>query len=508
MSELKKSLLISFLNKYSILVITIISSMIIARLLTPQEIGIFSVSASLIGIAHTIRDFGVTNYLIQVKEISDDKIKSAFTITALMAWSIAGLLFIAKNTIADFYNQPELIVLVQILSLNFIILPFSSITIALLKREMKFGKLYKITVIAALAQAITNITLAWLDYGFYSLAWGGFANVFTTAIVAQTILPNFSNFRCSFKATKPIINIGGQLSISSLANEAGNYAPDLIIGKIMGFVSVGLYSRALGFVSLIEHTLTDAIRPILLPYFSKANRENNNIKDIFLKITNYYLAVTLPLLGLIALLAYPMVRLLYGPQWDSAIPIAQVLCLAMAFKSLNFLMSSATLSLGYANRIMTAQLIYQFLRITAILYGALHSLLTIAISLAVIEFFGFFIFYSKMKDTNISFNNVIYLALKNITVLLLVIIPSIIAYLIQINYASIDILSIFNNPLLIYEQRIIIQKQLSTLDNLYLITTTSSVAFFSWLLVISVLQRKLCEELLPLITKNLFRREL
>lgn len=499
MSDLKKSLFFSFLNKYSILLITIVSGTIIARLLTPEEIGIFSVGASLIGVAHTLRDFGVSNYLIQVKEISDDKIKSAFTITLLMAWSIAGLLFMTKESVAEFYNQAGLIDLIQILSLNFLILPFTSISIALLKREMKFGKLYKITVIATLTHAITTTTLAWLGYGFYSLAWGGFANVFMTAILAQIVLPNHSNFRYSFKAIKPIISFGGQASISSLANEAGNYAPDLIIGKIMGFVSVGQYSRALGFVSLIEHTLTDAINPILLPYFSKELRENRDIKDIFLKITNYYLSVTLPLLGLIALLAYPMVRLLYGSQWDSAIPIAQILCLAMAFKCLNFLMGSVILSLGQANQVMRAQLIYQFLRISVILYGVMHSLLFIAASLVVIEFFGFFIFYSKIRNTNIGLFNITYLAIKNTLILLLVIIPASITYLVHINYGLIDMAIIFTDPLLIYKQCSIIPKSFSTLENLYLLITTSSVALFSWIIVISIFQNDLWNELIKLL---------
>ena len=77
----------------------------------------------------------------------------------------------------------------------------------------------------------------------------------------------------------------------------------------MGFLSVGLFSRALGFVSLIEHTLTDAIHPVILPYFSQKNRENNDPNDInatFLKCSNYYLAVAFPLL------AYPMIQTLYG----------------------------------------------------------------------------------------------------------------------------------------------------------------------------------------------------
>jgi O-antigen/teichoic acid export membrane protein len=492
MSELRKSLLISFFNKYSILAITIISSMIIARLLTPEEIGVFSVGASLIGVAHTLRDFGVSNYLVQVKEISAGKIRSAFTVAVLMAWSIAGLLFLTRHMIADFYHQPALDTIILILFLNFLILPFSSVTIALLKREMKFALIYKVTVLAALIQAITVITLVWLGYGSYSLAWGGVANVFTTAVLLQIAHPNFSNFKPSFLAIKPIISFGGQLSISSLANEMGSNAPDLIIGKIIGFSSAGIYSRAMGFVSIVEKSFTDAIYPVLLPFFSKENRENRDIKSLFLTITNYYLSITLPLLGLIAILAYPMVRLLYGSQWDNAVPIAQTLCLAMAFKSLNFLMGAAILSLGRAKQLMTAQLMYQLIRVAAVMYGALHSLSMIATSIVVAEFIGFFIFFSKIKVINVGLRDMLRPVIKNTFICLWVVIPSFIIYFISINYESLILI----DPLSIVDKHTFVPVFVSELKNLYLITLTSIMAFIVWLLLISKLQQDLWKALL------------
>jgi O-antigen/teichoic acid export membrane protein len=471
--------------------------MIIARLLTPKEIGIFSVGASLIGIAHTLRDFGVSNYLIQVKDLSTDKIKSAFSLTALMAWLIAAILFFTKTIIADFYNQPELTNVVQIMALSFIILPFSSITIALLKRDMKFGEIYKITVIAACIQAITTITMAWLGYGFYSLAWGGFANVLATTILAQIVMPSFSNFRFSLKNCKPIFSFGGKLSITSLAYETGNYAPDLIIGKLLGFAPAGFYSRALGFVNIIEHTLTDAIRPVMLPYFSKQYREKGDIKEVFLKIANYYLAVTLPLLCLIALLAYPMIRLLYGSQWDAAIPIAQILCLAMAFKSLNFLTASAILAKGNAGKIMKAQLSYQCLRIIAILYGALESLEAIARNLVIVECIGFFIFYSQLRETKLNLFQLLSIVFKNLLLALLSTIPALLIYLLLINRLPID----YNNTLTLIkeydystlnmENISFYPKETNELDNLKLILTISSIMFFSWLINIYLSQKEI-----------------
>lgn len=485
MSELKSSLFISFLNKYTTLIITITSSMIIARLLTPGEIGTFSVGASLIGVAHTIRDFGVSNYLIQEKQISENKIRSAFTLTALMAWTISGLLLSFRTNIADFYNNTDLCNIIIILSINFIILPFSSVSIALLKRELKFKLIYKLSIIASVSQAITTLTLATFGYSYYSLAWGGVANVASTVLLSQLANPHWSYFVPNFSNIRTVIGFGGQSSVSSLANEFGNNAPDLIIGKIMGFTAVGTYSRALGFISIIEQCFTDAIYPVLLPFFSKENRQDGDIKQPFLMIANYYLAITLPLLSLIAVLAYPMIRLLYGSQWHQSVPIAQILCFAMAFKSLNFLMGAAILSIGNAKELMKIQLLYLAIRLSAISYGTLYNLTTIATCIVAAEFIGFFIFFSKLRSIKIKLNTLLRIIIKNLFISFLTLITSLATYQFYI-YNPNGI----NGP--ISNGKYLLSPTFpSDIENLYLILVTSFIALCTWLYLIKKLQNEL-----------------
>ncbi len=499
MSEFRKSLLISFLNKYSILLITIVSSMIIARLLTPSEIGLFSVAASMIGIAHALRDFGISNYLIQTKELTLEKTRTAFTLTTIMAWLIAAGLFFSRNAIALFYQKPDLADILAILALNFIILPFSSITVALLKRDMRFGKIYWITLIGSLCQAGTTLLLAWQGYSFYSLAWGGVANVLATAIAAQLLLAEFAHFRLTLAGWKPMVDFGGKLSISSLANEAGNYSPDIVIGKILDFTAVGFYSRAMGFVSLIEHTLTDAIRPVLLPHFSREHRENRALNLSFLKIANLYLAVVLPLLALIALLAYPMIRILYGNQWDQAVPLAQILCLAMAFKSLNFLMSSVILAMGQAGRVMRAQLLYQLVKITAILYGALHGLVVIAQCLVIVEILGFFIFFSKLRGTDISFIKLVGITTKNAILALLVMALPVWVCLKLANPGLIEQFSWTFDSLAAVLPTLFLFPDTAQPENILITGATSLTMAICWLLIFLLFHQELRKELIGLI---------
>lgn len=170
MTSLRISLLISLAEKYSVTVINIGSTLIIARLLLPEEIGIYAVGMAFVAVAHTLRDFGAANYLIQEKELTQNRIRTAAGITMLLAWSMALMLALGSGWIAVFYNRPETRSVMLILSLSFLVIPFSSPTLALLRHNMSFKALYQIRIISAVVHSFTAVVLAWQGYSFASLA--------------------------------------------------------------------------------------------------------------------------------------------------------------------------------------------------------------------------------------------------------------------------------------------------------------------------------------------------
>ncbi|MCW8890541.1 MAG: oligosaccharide flippase family protein, partial [Sedimenticola sp.] len=105
------------------MVIQIISTLILARILTPEEIGIYSLGAVVIGFAQMIRDFGVSNYLIQEKELTQDRIRTAFGVTVIIAWTAAALLLLFSDTFAAFYDQPGVSSVISIMSISLFFIP-------------------------------------------------------------------------------------------------------------------------------------------------------------------------------------------------------------------------------------------------------------------------------------------------------------------------------------------------------------------------------------------------
>lgn len=113
MISIRKAVIISFAENYSTMFIGIIGIMLIARLLTPAEIGIYSVASAVTGIAQMMRDFGVSNYLIQERELTRERIQTALTIAIITSWAAGGILYFSSSWVAVFYDEPGLADLVK-----------------------------------------------------------------------------------------------------------------------------------------------------------------------------------------------------------------------------------------------------------------------------------------------------------------------------------------------------------------------------------------------------------
>lgn len=391
MSNVHKSFIFSFAEKYSQMVIQIVTSLVLARILTPHDIGVFSVGAAIISIAHTLRDFGVSNFLVQTKEITKPIIRTAFGITLVTSITIALVILLSRNLLAEYYREPAIEEIMLLLSLNFFIIPFSSVNIALLKRELRMDAIYKINILSQLAQSTAAIVLALKGFGFMSLAWSGIAGIVCTVIVASFYHPQYAFIFPSFTASKKVLSFSSLSTLSSLVYVISNSAADLIIGKVLNFASVGMFSRANGLVSIVEKGTLEGIHPVMLPYYSRQNRSNYPLSKSFIKAVNYQVSVIWPILGVIAILTYPIIGLLYGATWLEASTSASYLCLALAARCWSNFAGSALIASGHPGKIAMAQIFYQPAKLVMIYIGAQISIETVAKGLALAETLGAFV---------------------------------------------------------------------------------------------------------------------
>lgn len=378
----RKSLRISFVMRYSELALQMISTVILARILTPEEIGIFSVTVALVGFAHVLRDFGVGEYIIQEKELTPDRIRSALGLTMLFAWTLALLMVICAEPIARFYGHEGVRQVFYVFAANFFLIPFGSIAMVYLRRELRFDAMLRITLASAFAQPIVSVACAYQGMGYMSLAWGAFAGVVTTVVMTMILHPKEVPYLPGFKEIKRVISFGSWSSGNALSNYASKALPEAILGKLADMYSVGIFSRAMGTVEMFDRLITMAIWPVLMPYFAKEARTQGEIKQPYLYALDCYLGLAWPFFLVMAVLAYPLIRLLYGAQWDATVPVAQVMCMGAIVGSMVAFSGEALKATGQIKAVTKISVVMALLRAAAVIVMAAFGLIAVACTLA------------------------------------------------------------------------------------------------------------------------------
>lgn len=382
MNAIKSSLLMSFAEKYTVLVLGMAGSMVVARLLTPAQIGIFSIGAVVVGITHLVRDFGIGQYLIQEPDLSIERLRAAYTLTMLISWAMAALLALASAPAAAFYGEPGVGKVLRILALNILLIPFGSITLPVLRRQMRFRALYCINVANALANLATTLTLVKLGFGYLGLAWAAVAGSAATVLVSQLFRPAGMPWLPGFRGMRKLLRFGAYATGSNVLDECGVAAPDMIIGKLIDVEAVGLFGKAQATLNIFNMLITQAVTPVILPLFAATARDGHDMKRLYLRTISYMAGLSWPFFAALAMLATPLTRLLYGHQWDASAPLVRIMCLSTAVFCLFSMARDLFVAMGHVRLRAQLEAIGVPLRIAGVVVAAPFGLEAVAWSIA------------------------------------------------------------------------------------------------------------------------------
>jgi len=417
MNFIRKTVLTSFFGRYLVLVINFISTIILARILTPADIGIFSVAAVLVALAHVLRDFGVGQYIIQEKDLTKDRIRTAFTVTLFFAWSIAALLYLVSGVIGDFYKEPGIAEVLEVLSLNFVFIPFGSITKSYLTREMNFGAILKIDVSSSFVQAVVGVSAALLGEGYMSLAWSSLAGILWVVFFSQFYRPKELLLLPGIKDLKRVLSFGSMAGATGVLRTLGSGSPELILGRVLDMSAVGLFSRGQSTIGLFHKLVMSGLQPVIMPYFAKEHRQGENLKSTYLYVIACVTVVAWPFFVFTALMAFPMVALLYGDQWYGSVPVIQALCIYASVQILTAITDQVFTAIGQVKRALRLQLILQPLLIIVVLFSAQFGIVVVAQCMVIVPIVRLLLIQKDLaKYLNIKFKDYYSFAVKGIVV--------------------------------------------------------------------------------------------
>ncbi|MEF9926318.1 MAG: oligosaccharide flippase family protein [Massilia sp.] len=330
MANLRRSLIINFFSTSGSTVLKFVVSVILARMLSPSEIGIYSMTLVFVNFAHVFRDFGVTQYLQREADLSPDKIRSATGVVYTTSWVIALSLFLASNALGTWFAEPEIVPVMRVLALGFVLIPFGSVTSALLAREFAAEKQAIVNAVGTISFCVSCLLLAKLGFGSLSLAWANLINIAACVLAYIPLRPAKLPWLPSVAHWRSVVNFGAGSLLANMAGAINNAIPDILLGKLGSASQVGLLSRANSTVQIFIMIAGSTVSYGAISYLAQIFHRSESLVPTLTRATVLLTGIGWAALALTAILGEDIVAALYGPSWATAVPAILPLALAAA----------------------------------------------------------------------------------------------------------------------------------------------------------------------------------
>ncbi len=312
------------------------TSVVISRFfLTPGEVGLFGTALAAAMMVAIFQDFGISRYVAGEPDLDHDKLRRCFSVSIVFAFAIGALIMALAWPAAVFYKDPRLFPILAVIAGSYLLVPFGIVPAALLQRRLDFRGLFFVNTGAAAAMAIVTISLAASGWSAMSMALGTVAQAAARALIGQAMSGERPHLPLTLRGSGAILKFGSQSSALSLSGALGMRSPELIIGRLLGFASVGLYGRGVSLSGQLRLLVSGAIGGVFFPAFARMRDRGEPFAPAYLRVVAAYSVTTWPAMAFLAAASVPVVSILYGPVWAGVAPILMLVALSeIAFTAL------------------------------------------------------------------------------------------------------------------------------------------------------------------------------
>ncbi|WP_333840225.1 oligosaccharide flippase family protein [Novosphingobium sp.] len=371
----------ALVSQYASFAIQFATSVVLARwFITPAQLGLFSIAFAAVSIVSFLQDFGVTRYVNGERDLSAEKLQTAFTVSVLFAWGVALLALASAVPVARFYGDPAMLPVLLVVASSYLLVPLSIVPQATCQRRMDYRSNTMIEVGSALANAATAVTLAVLGHGALALAWGAFAQQGARLVVSQWRAGWMAPWPLRIDGARPVLELGGTNSVLSTCYSITARAPELVIGRIIDNAAVGLFARASGLALQLRMLVAGAVTGVFYPAFRRVRDAGEPLGPPYLRVVAAYTGIAWPAMAGIATLAHPLILTLYGPRWIAAAPLLAWVALAQLCYIALPLNSDLPLLLGHKRALIRRNVIETMLSVALIIATAPFGLAWVAVS--------------------------------------------------------------------------------------------------------------------------------
>jgi O-antigen/teichoic acid export membrane protein len=327
----RRALLFSTADRYFALAVNFLSVAVVSRTLTPREIGVSVIGMAIIATALSVREFASTNYLIQRPDLTRREIRAAVTLMAVMTMAIAFGLVATAPMLADAYHEANLIAYLRVVSVCLLIDMIWVTPAALMRRDLAFGQVAAVNMISLSIGTVMTITLALNGFSYMSFAWGWFSCSVSATAVALYLRPHFWMFKPTFRDWHAMARFGGYQGATVILAKAYETVPYLLLGRLISPHAAGLFSNSLLICQIPGKLVFGGVMAVVLPAFSAEARRGTGLKRPYLHAMEMVTGIHWPALVVLTIVAYPVVDVVLGDQWQVVAPLVRIIALSSLF---------------------------------------------------------------------------------------------------------------------------------------------------------------------------------
>lgn len=358
-------------------------SVILARLLSPDDYGIIAIVMIFMNLADVFVVSGFSTALIQKRDADSVDFSTMFYCSFLCSLVIYGVLFAAAPLIADFYHEPVLVKVVRVFALRIPLSAYYSIQQAYVARHMMFQRFFYSTLSAVIFSGAAGIVMAYMGFGVWALIAQYLANTIVGSIVLTAIVPWRLERKFSPGSAKRLMRYGWKVFAADFSGTFFSQLRGLIIGRIYTTTDLAYYDKGQQLPTLISSNVSATVMSVLFPAIANLGDDLEQVKQMAKRAVRLMSYIIFPLMAGLAVVAKPLVLLLFTEKWQDCIPFVRLLCVSAALDMLGTISLQAIKAIGRSDVLLKIEFVKKPVYLLLLLLGVQISVYATAVTLVV-----------------------------------------------------------------------------------------------------------------------------
>lgn len=359
---------------------------VLARFLDAADFGLMALVTFVLGFMNLFMDMGLTSAILHKQDISDNEYASLYWINIVFSLILFGLISLASPYIATFYEEPELTILIPLTAISIMLSALGRQFKTVEQKHLNFKYIAVTDIIGAIFGLGVGVVMAIGDYGVYALVYAALTQYAISNIIyfIKGVSDRGMLFHFKYDETKPFLKIGIYQVGGQVINYFNRDLDILLIGKFFGSEVLGGYSLAKQLVQRPMQILNPIITKVASPVLALIQSDKEELKRKFLSFLNIVATANFTAYGLLALLAYPAVLILYGNDFTHIVILVQILSAYMFIRSVASPVGSLVVATGRTDLEFYWNVFVLLVSPVAIFIGAQFSVEMVALSLVIV----------------------------------------------------------------------------------------------------------------------------